>query len=95
LRLRIENASVEDLIATAHREVAELLKHEQASLLGAQHYSAIAGSTPLFTTLLNTGRQARRPDSTSARAASLCSASRSGPTTRSRSRWKTRGMRFG
>src|SRR5262249_54081875 len=53
LRLRLQGASVRELIKQTHREVSELLTHEQASLAVAQRSSGLSGEAPLFTTLLN------------------------------------------
>jgi amino acid adenylation domain-containing protein len=53
LRLRLQGASVRELIEQTQRELAELLNHEQASLAIAQRCSGIAGTAPLFTALLN------------------------------------------
>lgn len=53
LRLRLREVSTTGLIEQTHRELIELLNHEQASLSVAQRCSAITGSAPLFSTLLN------------------------------------------
>ena len=53
VRLRVQDISVRELVGKTHRELAELLEHEQASLAVAQRCSGVVGSAPLFTTLLN------------------------------------------
>jgi amino acid adenylation domain-containing protein len=53
LRLRLRDITAKELVERTHRELVELLYHEQASLAVAQRCSGIAGSTPLFSALLN------------------------------------------
>jgi len=53
LRLRLEGMTARELIRQTHRQLADLLGHEQASLAMAQRCSGITGSMPLFTALLN------------------------------------------
>jgi amino acid adenylation domain-containing protein len=53
LRLQLQNVSARELVEQTHRELAELLNHEHASLTLAQRCSGIAGKAPLFTTVLN------------------------------------------
>lgn len=53
LRLQLEGLAARELVERTQRGLVELLGHEQASLAVAQRCSAVAGSTPLFTTLLN------------------------------------------
>lgn len=53
LRLRLRDATARTLVSQTQRELVELLGHEHASLSAAQRCSGVAGSTPLFSTLLN------------------------------------------
>src|SRR3569833_1224471 len=53
LRLRLGQISARELVEQTQRELIELLVHEQASLAVAQRCSGIAGSTALFSALLN------------------------------------------
>src|SRR5262249_5398079 len=53
LRLRLQNATAKELIEQTQRELVELLSHEQASLAIARRCSAVPGSAPLFSALLN------------------------------------------
>src|SRR6185437_11333637 len=53
LRLNLQGVSSQELVEQTQRELIELLGHEQASLAMAQRCSAIPGSAPLFTALLN------------------------------------------
>jgi amino acid adenylation domain-containing protein len=53
LRIRLQNVSARELVEQTQRELVELLSHEQASLAMAQRCSHIAGSAPLFSSLLN------------------------------------------
>jgi amino acid adenylation domain-containing protein len=53
LRLRLKDVTAKELVEQVQRELVELLGHEQASLAVAQRCSAIPGSAPLFTALLN------------------------------------------
>jgi amino acid adenylation domain-containing protein len=53
LRLQLKDVTAGKLVAQAHCELLELLHHEQASLAMAQRCSAIHGSAPLFSALLN------------------------------------------
>ena len=53
LRLKLKDINARQLIDQTQRELVELLDHEQASLAVAQRCSAVPGSTPLFSTLLN------------------------------------------
>ena len=53
LRLPLQHMTVKEFVERAQRELVELLSHEQASLAVAQRCSGVAGSVPLFSTLLN------------------------------------------
>src|SRR3569833_1599004 len=53
LRLRLGQISARELVEQTQRELIELLVHEQASLAVAQRCSGFAGSTGLFSALLN------------------------------------------
>jgi len=53
LRISFSGLSVMQLIQATQQELAQLLIHEQASLSVAQRCSAVRGSAPLFTALLN------------------------------------------
>jgi amino acid adenylation domain-containing protein len=53
LRLRLEGVTTVDLVEQARWELTELLSHEHASLVTAQHCTRIGGTAPLFTSLLN------------------------------------------
>src|SRR3569833_251577 len=53
LRLPLQQLTAKGLVEQTQRELIELLVHEQASLAVAQRCSGIAGSTGLFSALLN------------------------------------------
>jgi amino acid adenylation domain-containing protein len=53
LRLRLQNVTSGELVQQTHLELTELVRHESAPLTLAQRCSSIAGTTPLFTSLLN------------------------------------------
>jgi len=58
--LKLRDLSVQQLIVETHRELEELLRYEHAPLTLAQHCSAITGTAPLFTALLNYRHAASR-----------------------------------
>src|SRR6185503_19507237 len=53
LRLDLDARGVEDAVRVTHARLADLLRHEHASLAVAQQCSGVATQTPLFSTLLN------------------------------------------
>lgn len=53
LRVRLSKLSAAQLIEHTHRELVELVNHEQASLAVAQRCSGIEGSAPLFSAVIN------------------------------------------
>lgn len=53
LRLRLNGATTEDFVRQTHEELTQLVRHEEAPLSLALRSSAIVGSTPLFSTLMN------------------------------------------
>jgi amino acid adenylation domain-containing protein len=53
LRISLREVTAKQLIEQVQRGLVELLSHEQSSLALAQRCSAVSGSTPLFSTLLN------------------------------------------
>ena len=53
LRLQLHGVTTSQLVEQTQRELTELLAHEQASLAIAQRCSAVGGSAPLFSALLN------------------------------------------
>ncbi|MFC4311926.1 amino acid adenylation domain-containing protein, partial [Steroidobacter flavus] len=53
LRLQLDQVSAKELVERTQRELVGLLGHEQASLTVAKRASAVSGSTPLFSALLN------------------------------------------
>ena len=53
LRIGLSGQSVEDGLQQTHRRMAELLRHEHASLAVAQTCSGLPANTPLFSALLN------------------------------------------
>ncbi len=53
VRIHVKDDGVEDAIKKTHRMLAELLKHEHASLALAQRCSGVVSPMPLFTSLLN------------------------------------------
>ena len=53
VRLDLDETGVEDSVRRTHARLAELLRHEHASLALAQRCSGVAAPTPLFSALLN------------------------------------------
>nr|WP_208758116.1 non-ribosomal peptide synthetase [Bradyrhizobium zhanjiangense] len=53
LRLDLDGTAIEASVRTTHARLAELLAHEQASLVLAQRCSGVAAPAPLFSSLLN------------------------------------------
>ena len=53
VRIRVGEEGAEQSVREAHRQLAELLRHEHASLAMAQRCSAVPAPTPLFSSLLN------------------------------------------
>jgi amino acid adenylation domain-containing protein/FkbM family methyltransferase len=53
LRIKIGDEGLEESVRHTHQLMADLLRHEHASLALAQRCSAVASSTPLFSALLN------------------------------------------
>src|SRR5262249_5666888 len=53
VRIRVGEEGAERSVREAHRQLAELLRHEHASLALAQRCSAVPAPTPLFSSLLN------------------------------------------
>jgi amino acid adenylation domain-containing protein len=53
LRLDMDHTGVNDAVRATHARLAELLRHEHASLALAQRCSGVAAPAPLFSTLLN------------------------------------------
>ncbi|WP_340123341.1 amino acid adenylation domain-containing protein [Methylobacter svalbardensis] len=53
IRVSMRGRTVQEMVGSTHRNLNELLMHEQASLALAQRCSAVPASVPLFTALLN------------------------------------------
>ena len=60
-RIRIGGDNARDSVRQTHMLLAQLMRHEHASLALAQRCSAVAAPAPLFTTLLNCRRLAGDP----------------------------------
>lgn len=68
LRLRLKDVTTKELVEQTHRELVELLNHEQVPLTLAQRCSGITGTAPLFTAVLNFRHSVPDPDAERARA---------------------------
>ena len=53
VRIRVGEAGVEEAVKSTHAQLAQLLRHEHASLALAQRASRVAAPAPLFSSLLN------------------------------------------
>jgi amino acid adenylation domain-containing protein len=53
VRIRVGEAGVEESVKSTHAQLAQLLRHEHASLALAQRCSGVAAPAPLFSALLN------------------------------------------
>ena len=53
VRIRVAEAGAEESVKSTHAQLAQLLRHEHASLALAQRCSAVAAPAPLFSSLLN------------------------------------------
>ena len=53
VRMRVGEQGAEESVRGAHRQLAELMRHEHASLALAQRCSGVPAPAPLFTSLLN------------------------------------------
>ena len=97
VRIGVGEEGVEAAVRRTHALLADLLRHEHASLALAQRCSGVAAPAPLFTSLLNyrygggTRRSQRGGAAGGGRAGH--SRHRSGRTTPWRSRWTTWGRR--
>ncbi|MGH8656840.1 MAG: condensation domain-containing protein, partial [Gammaproteobacteria bacterium] len=60
VRLRVGEQGAEESVRGAHRQLAELMRHEHASLALAQRCSGVPAPAPLFTSLLNYRHSTRR-----------------------------------
>jgi amino acid adenylation domain-containing protein len=68
LRLRLGGVTAIELVEQTERELGELLRHEDASLVEAQRCSGIVGSGPLFTSLLGYRHSVPSPETDWSRA---------------------------
>ncbi|WP_418054994.1 non-ribosomal peptide synthetase [Pseudomonas syringae] len=59
VRMQLAAQGTHELVMATHRDLSELLAHEQAPLALAQRCSGVATAVPLFTTLLNYRHQGR------------------------------------
>ncbi|MCK9700950.1 AMP-binding protein, partial [Pseudomonas syringae pv. syringae] len=53
VRVQLATQGIHELVMDTHRDLSELLSHEQASLALAQRCSSVATALPLFSSLLN------------------------------------------
>ncbi|WP_162886654.1 condensation domain-containing protein, partial [Pseudomonas syringae] len=53
VRVQLTTQGAQELVMATHRDLSELLSHEQASLALAQRCSSVATGVPLFSSLLN------------------------------------------
>ncbi|MCF5709236.1 amino acid adenylation domain-containing protein [Pseudomonas syringae] len=53
VRVQLATLGADELVMATHRDLTDLLDHEQASLALAQRCSSVPTAAPLFTTLLN------------------------------------------
>jgi non-ribosomal peptide synthetase component F len=63
LRLKLSGLTAKSLVESTQRELIDLLSHEQAPLALARRCSALPGSTPLFSALLNYRHSLPNPES--------------------------------
>ena len=93
VRLDLDETGVEDSVRQTHQQLADLLRHEHASLALAQRCSGVAAPAPLFSALLNYRHNSLRRTPCRTTAADLRRSSgwaaRSAPTIRSPCRWTT------
>ncbi|WP_143483390.1 condensation domain-containing protein, partial [Pseudomonas congelans] len=53
VRVQLAAQGAHELVMATHRDLSELLSHEQASLALAQRCSSVSTAVPLFSSLLN------------------------------------------
>ena len=89
LRLRLAGRGAREMVQEAHRELLELLEHEQAELVLAQRASGLSGGAPLFTSLFNYRHSSVRTSRIRQAPSTACRSWRrtSGQTIRSPCRW--------
>lgn len=61
LRLKLHDVTAKEFVEQTQRELTELLGHDSVPLTVAQRCSGIAGSSPLFTSILNYRHSAPEP----------------------------------
>ncbi|MDF7793420.1 amino acid adenylation domain-containing protein, partial [Pseudomonas syringae] len=59
VRVQLATQGAQELVMATHRDLSELLSHEQASLALAQRCSSVATGAPLFSSLLNYRHQSQ------------------------------------